>query len=143
MVFITELTLRTGAEAANGDQAVAAINITKAVTEALSGCGIKNGMVTVETASPATGILRMAAGEEKVVYDVVKEMRRLVPARINFKNEESPEQAAGCIKSALFGASVTCVVKDGALAFGKESGIYFMDYDGPRTRTYRVCVVGE
>lgn len=135
MVFITELTLRTGADAA--------CEITEAVSAAVAGCGIKNGMVTVEAGCPSTGVVRMAAGEEKVVCDVVKEMRRLVPARINFKNEESPEQAAGCIKSALFGASVTCVVKDGALAFGKESGIYFMDYDGPRTRTYRVCVVGE
>ena len=135
MVYITELTLRTGREAAS--------EITAAVSAAISGSGIKNGMVTVETPCPATGVLRMAAGEEKVVYDVVKEMRRIVPARINFANEESPENAAGCIKSALFGAGVTCVVKDGALALGKGSGIYFMDYDGPRDRTYHVCVMGE
>ena len=130
MVFITDLTLRTGSDAAS--------EITEAVAAAVSGCGIKNGTVTVEAVCPAAGVVR-AAGDEKVVYEVVKEMRRIVPARINFKNEESPENAAGCIKSTLFGASVTCVVKDGALS----GGIYFMDYDGPRTCTCRVCVIGE
>lgn len=135
MVYITELTLRTGKDAAS--------EITEAVAAAVSGSGIKNGMVTVETCCGSTGILRMAAGNEKVVSDVVKEMRRLVPARINFANEESPENAAGWIKAALFGASVTGIVKDGALALGQDGGIYFMDYDGPRDRTYHVCVVGQ
>lgn len=132
MVYMTELTLRTRD---------AASAITEAVAAAVKGSGIQNGMVTVETCCGSTGILRMAAGNEKVVTDVVKEMRRLVPARINFANEESPENAAGWIKGALFGTSVTGIVKDGKLA--QDFGIYFMDYDGPRERTYRVCVVGQ
>lgn len=132
MVYMTELTLRTKD---------AASAITEAVAAAVKDSGIQNGMVTVETCCGSTGILRMAAEDERVVTDVVKEMRRLVPARINFANGVSPENAAGWIKGALFGTGVTAIVKDGKLA--QDFGIYFMDYDGPRERTYRVCVVGQ
>lgn len=134
MVYTTELKLRTSA--------VPAQEITGAVAEAIAASGVKQGIVLVETGNAASGVLRAPAGNEKAMQDVMKELRHLVPARINFANEESPENAAGCVKCALFGASVACAVVEGALS-GVENGIYFMDYDGPRTCTCTVCVLGQ
>ena len=134
MVYTTQLKLKTSS--------VPAKEITEAVADIIAASGVKQGIALVETQNIASGVLRAPAGNEKSMQDVMKELRHLIPARINFANEESPENAAGCVKCALFGASVACTVADGALS-GAENGIYFMDYDGPRTCTCMVCVLGE
>lgn len=115
--------------------------ITEAVEAIVASSGIRSGIVTVEACAAASGVFLAPGRHEKALRDILKEMRHLVPARINFANEESPENAAGCVKAALFGASVSRVVKEGALA--EENGIYFADYDGPRECGCIVCVVGQ
>lgn len=133
MIYTKVLKLKTSREPAS--------EITKQVLEVVASSEIKQGIVLVETQNTSSGVLRAPSGNEAAVADIVKEMRHLVPARINFYNEESPEAAAGCVKCALFGASVACALNDGALC-GADNGIYFMDYDGPRTCDCTVCVIG-
>ncbi len=118
-------------------------DISADVWEAVKQSGIMNGIAVVETAHSTAGIVRTTSYAGAVLDDVVKEMRRLVPARINFKHEESPDDAAGHIKCALFGTSVSAIVRDGALVSENKLGIFFVEYDGPRSRCYDVCVVGE
>ncbi len=118
-------------------------DITEDVKAVLKASGVKNGILVVETKHSTAGIMRTTAWGHEVLEDLVKEMRRIVPARINFKHEDSPEDAAGHIKNALFGSSVSCIVKDGKLVADGKLGIYFAEYDGPRSRSYDVCVVGE
>lgn len=135
MVYTQKLTLRS--------EAASVQEITQSVEAVMIASGIRDGILTVETSVPASGVFLAPENSRKALQDIMKEMRRLVPARINFVNEESPEYAAGCVKSALFGASVSRVVKDGMLASEDGNGIYFADYDGPRDCCCLVCVVGE
>ena len=79
----------------------------------------------------------------EVLEDIVKEMRKIIPARINYLHQDGPENAAGHIKSALFGTSVSMIIKDGKLLIEDKQDVCFADYDGPQIRTYRVCVMGE
>ncbi len=118
-------------------------DITAEVNAVLAASGVKNGILVVETKHSTAGIVRTTAWGHEVLDDLVKEMRRIVPARINFKHEESPEDAAGHLKNAFFGSSVSCIVRDGRLVADGGLGVYFMEYDGPRSRIYDVCVVGE
>ncbi len=133
MVYQKELSVRT-------DQRTA-LDITELVASAVRESGIRTGIVLVQTVTRATGVL-CAARDACVLTDLRREMRNLVPARINYANEISPEEAAGCVKAALFGTSAGCIVKDGALLGGEETGVYFMDYDGPRDCVCSVCVTG-
>ena len=67
--------------------------------------------------------------------DVADELARLVPTRIDFKHQhDTPQDAAGHIKSALVGVSLSLIVADGALQLGHSQGVYFMEFDGPRDR---------
>ena len=118
-------------------------DLSAQVAAAVAASGIQSGIAVVETCHSTAGILRTTAWGHEVLEDLVKEMRRLVPARINFKHEESPEDAAGHLKCALFGSSVSCIVRNGTLVSQGKQGIYFLEYDGPRNRTYDICVVGE
>ena len=135
MVYIREFRLTTGRDSLQ--------KITAEVNETIIESKIKNGTVTVETAHSTAGILKVTSVGEEVGEDIVKEMRRIVPARINYIHQDSPENAAAHIKSSLFGSSVSLIVKDGRLLCEGKQEICFADYDGPRERTYSVCVMGE
>ena len=47
------------------------------------------------------------------------------------------------LKSSVVGASETIPVSDGRLVLGTWQGIYFCEFDGPRTRRFHVQVVGS
>lgn len=119
------------------------LNITAEVNKSIADSGIKNGVVVVECPHSTAGILKIDVHGEEVLDDIVREMRRIIPARINFYHQEAPENAAGHIKSSLFGSSVSLILKDGKLLCDGKQDIYFADYDGPRERVYSVLVMGE
>lgn len=119
------------------------LNITAEVNRSIADSGIKNGVVVVECPHSTAGILKIDVHGEEVLDDIVREMRRIIPARINFYHQEAPENAAGHIKSSLFGSSVSLILKDGKLLCDGKQDIYFADYDGPRERVYSVLVMGE
>lgn len=119
------------------------LNITAEVNKSIADSGIKNGVVVVECPHSTAGILKIDVHGKEVLDDIVREMRRIIPARINFYHQEAPENAAGHIKSSLFGSSVSLILKDGKLLCDGKQDIYFADYDGPRERVYSVLVMGE
>ncbi len=118
-------------------------DVTASVVETVRESGIKDGFAVVETPHSTAGVLKISSCGKEILDDIVKEMRNLVPARINFRHQSAPEDSAGHIKSALFGSSVSLIVKGGKLLCENKQCIYFADYDSPRERTYSVCVCGE
>ncbi len=135
MVYIKELKIRTGRDSCD----VITSQIDKAIWES----GIQNGIALVESADTGVGIFKIADCTAEVIEDIMREMRRLVPARINFKNQDSPENTAGRIKSAFYGSSVSLIVKDGKLLCDDRQDVCFADYDGPQDRAFSICVYGE
>ena len=77
------------------------------------------------------------------MVDLLYEIKNLVPSRITFKQQISPDETSGEIKNALFGHSVIAIIKDGKLMAGDSLGFYFLEYDGPTNRTYFIEVQGE
>ncbi|NLL91933.1 MAG: YjbQ family protein [Ruminococcaceae bacterium] len=121
----------------------AVISITENVKEVLNKSGVKNGLLSIEVPHSTIGVVATTAFVEDIRIDMMEEVKRLVPSRINFKHEDTPDDAAGHIKCALFGTSVTSIVKDGNLVADGKLGYFLMEYDGPRKRNYYICVLGE
>ncbi len=118
-------------------------DITAEVCETIKESGIRNGIVTVETVEEAAGLFKIASLGQEVKDDIIREMRRMVPARINYRYQVSPENAAGQIKNCLFGSSVSMILREGKLLCEGKQGVCYADYDGPQERSYSVCVMGE
>lgn len=118
-------------------------DITKQIESLIRESGIYQGQILVQTLDLSAGLFRAPTGREELVQDIQKEIRLLIPARINFNYEESPEMTAGCIKSALFSSSISGIVADGGLDVGEGLGFFFADFDGPRNCQCAVCIVGE
>jgi len=66
-----------------------------------------------------------------------------VPKRIDFAHQyDTPADAAGHIKAALIGHSVTLTITRGDLALGGSQSILFYEFDGPRRRQVQVKIIG-
>ncbi len=74
--------------------------------------------------------------DPSVIRDILAKMARLVPPDEDYTHVEGNSDAH--VKASLFGSSVTVPVAAGRLTLGTWQGIYFCEFDGPRTRTVHV-----
>ena len=134
MVNIEELTISTEKDTV--------LSVTEAVLGMVEKSRIQNGIITVETRNPSTGIVRLPEKAVLSKRDLVNETKRMIPSRIDLVYKESAAAAAGNIKGAVFGTSVTAIIHDGRLA-ADDLGIFFAEYDGPGKRNLVVMIMGE
>lgn len=118
-------------------------DITAEVKDIVEKSGVKNGIVTIEVPHSTAGVVATTFYDPLLREDLMYEIRRLVPSRITFKHEEAPDDASGHIKCALFGTSVTSILKDGAFVAEKALHYFVCEYDGPRKRQFYVSVIED
>lgn len=119
------------------------IDIKKLILDTIAESKICNGLVTVEVGHSTAGIMTTTDHCPEVQQDLSQELDRLVPPRVNFIHQETPEDASGHIKCALFGNTVTLIVENHTLLSKDKLGVFLMEYDGPRHRKVNVAVLGE
>ena len=76
-----------------------------------------------------------------VVSDLLFALKKTFPDRPEFRHAEGNTTAH--LKALATGSSVTVPVENGALTLGMWQGIYFCEYDGPRSRTFYVKLLSE
>jgi secondary thiamine-phosphate synthase enzyme len=71
-------------------------------------------------------------------------MDRLVPTRVDFIHQfDTPSDAAGHIKATLTGSQLLLIVENGDIVLGSSQGLFFCEYDGPRTRQVYVKIMRD
>lgn len=116
-----------------------AYEITQTVRDAVAAGGIKDGLCVIFVPHTTAGLSISSFWDPRGLEDVHDDINRLVPTRIDFKHQfDTPQDAAGHVKSVLVGVSLTLVIADGALLLGHSQGIFFNEFDGPRQRQFFV-----
>ncbi|MGN0242847.1 MAG: secondary thiamine-phosphate synthase enzyme YjbQ [Lachnospiraceae bacterium] len=117
-------------------------DITEEVRKYANESGVQEGIVVVYTAHTTASICVTSKMDPAGFDDLRDEINRLIPTRIDFKHQfDTPSDAAGHIKSSLIGVSMTFIITGGKLLLGGSQGIYFLEHDGPRKRSYFVKVI--
>lgn len=120
------------------------IDITNDVKKAVEESGVQEGSCIIYNPHSTAGVAVFSPWDPDGFIDLDEEIRRLVPTRIDFKHQhDTPQDAAGHIKSALIGVSVSFIITEGKLLLGGSHGIYFLEFDGPRNREYFVKVQSD
>lgn len=118
--------------------------ITDQVREIVRKSGVQDGLCAIYCTHTTAGIVMTSCGVKETPEDIQDELRRIVPTRVDFKHQhDTPEDAAGHIKSAIVGSSITLYIEDGELYIGNTKGIYFAEFDGPRNRQVLVKTIGS
>lgn len=109
------------------------INITGKIAKAVEEEGFRDGVVLVFCPHTTAGITINENADPDVPVDILMKTKKLVERDDpDFRHMEG--NSDGHVKSTLFGASETVIVEDGKLALGTWQGIFFAEFDGPRTR---------
>jgi len=117
------------------------IDITERVAKKVTESGIRDGICAVTVAHTTAAVFVNENADPDVQRDLLTTLARLVPDAGDYHHAEGNGPAH--IKSVLVGHDVTVAVHDGEFALGRWQGIYLAEFDGPRTRSVTVTVVGD
>jgi secondary thiamine-phosphate synthase enzyme len=117
------------------------INITAEVQKAVKAAAIAEGICVVFVPHTTAAVTVNENADPDVPHDVSLALERISPDRVEFRHGEG--NSAAHTKASLVGPSVTVIVSGGRLLLGTWQGIWFNEYDGPRTRKVYVRVMGE
>lgn len=114
------------------------VDITAEVQGAVSALGVDDGVITVFVPHTTAGITINENADPNVMTDMDAALDRTVPWSAGYRHGEG--NAAAHVKASMMGSSVQVVVDGSRLCLGTWQGIYFCEFDGPRTRRVYVGV---
>lgn len=117
------------------------IDITSSVRRAIRDSGVQTGTATVFASHTTAAITINENADPDVMHDMLTELNKIVPFDDHYRHAEG--NSAAHIKSSLVGASETVIIEDGEPLLGTWQGIFFCDFDGPRSRRVLVQVIGR
>ena len=118
------------------------IDVTSKVSSVVSKSGIENGEATVYCPHTTAAITINENADQSVPHDILLTLSELMPPnRPGYRHSEGNSDAHS--KSSMVGCSEQVLVRDGKLALGTWQGIFFCEFDGPRSRRVLVQIRGE
>ena len=117
------------------------INITEKVRAAVKESGVQDGICMVFIPHTTAAVTINENADPDVVRDFTMEINKIVPWEDGYYHMEG--NSAAHLKSSMIGFSEQIIIDGGRLVLGTWQGIYFCEYDGPRSRTVYVKIIGE
>lgn len=118
------------------------IDITSQVNSIVSQSGISDGDAVVYCPHTTAAITINENADPSVPHDILLVLQEVVPrSRPGYRHSEGNSDAH--CKSSLIGCSERILVKGKKLSLGTWQGVFFCEFDGPRSRKVWVQVRGE
>lgn len=117
------------------------IDITQKVREIVAKSNVKDGLCFLYVPHTTAGIIINEAADPSVKVDIEDTLKKLVPRDAKYKHLEG--NADSHVKSSITGNSLFVFVEKGELLLGTWQGIFFCEFDGPRSRKVYVKMFKE
>ena len=115
------------------------LDITAQVEKIVRESKVSSGLAVVFVPHTTAAVTINENADPSVRHDILADLNRLVPFTGPYQHAEG--NSAAHIKSSLVGPSETLLIENGRLALGAWQGIYFCEFDGPRTRKVWVKII--
>ncbi len=117
------------------------LDITREVVQAISDSGIQEGLCILNNPHTTAALTINENADPDVTYDMEHFLSGLIPRNPQFRHGEGNSDSH--IKTTLTGPGLHLIIHQGRPVLGTWQGIYFCEYDGPRTRHYYIkCIEG-
>ena len=114
------------------------IDVTAEIESAVTKSGVKEGICYIFTPHTTAAITINENADPDVRRDFIKGLNHLNFDAVDFAHSEG--NSAAHIKSSLVGCSEFIIVEGGKLRLGTWQGLYFCEFDGPRSRQVYVTI---
>ena len=108
------------------------LDITSEVEQAVSKSSMRDGWCMLYVPHTTAAVTINESADPSVRADILMVLNDIIPWKAAYRHLEGNSPAH--IKSSLVGASEIVVVEKGRLVLGTWQGIFFCEFDGPRTR---------
>jgi secondary thiamine-phosphate synthase enzyme len=115
------------------------IDITQEIQQAVGKSGIKSGTCHIFIPHTTAGVTINENADPSVTRDILMELNKVIPFDDSYHHMEG--NSAAHIKSSLVGCSIYVIIDSGQIQLGTWQGIYFCEFDGPRSRRVWVKVI--
>ena len=116
-------------------------NVTAQVREVIRESGVQSGIAVVYCPHTTAGITINENADPDVQHDLLLGLRKAFPEQAAFRHAEGNSTAH--LKSSCVGTSQLVLIENGRPLLGTWQGVYFCEFDGPRTRRFQVKVLSD
>jgi secondary thiamine-phosphate synthase enzyme len=117
------------------------IEITADIQRLVGKRGIQNGICMLFVPHTTAAVTINENADPTVKSDIQGVLNRIIPWEADYRHLEG--NSAAHIKASLMGASELIAVEGGRLVLGTWQGIFFCEFDGPRTRSVHIHFIGS
>ena len=115
------------------------VDITGQVQKIVTESGVRDGICVVFVPHTTAAVTINENADPDVQTDFMKEINKIVPWEDGYHHMEG--NSAAHLKSSMMGFSETVIIDQGRLLLGTWQGIYFLEYDGARSRRVYVKIL--
>jgi secondary thiamine-phosphate synthase enzyme len=115
------------------------IDITAEVARRVAESGVREGLCMIYVPHTTAGVTINESADPSVREDILMVLNRMVPWEAGYRHAEGNSPAH--VKATLVGASQVVAIDRGALVLGTWQGIFFCEFDGPRTRSVHLRIL--
>jgi secondary thiamine-phosphate synthase enzyme len=116
-------------------------DITDEIVKIVEESSVKEGICYIYVPHTTAGVFINENADPDVKWDIEQTLEKLIPWEDNYKHIEG--NAAAHIKSVLVGTNTFVPIKNGKLMLGTWQGVFFAEFDGPRTRKVYVKILSD
>jgi secondary thiamine-phosphate synthase enzyme len=112
------------------------VDITGDIEETIRSAGVDEGVCMVFVPHTTAAVTINESADPSVRSDILMVLNKIVPWKEAYRHLEGNSPAH--IKSSIIGASELIAVEGGSLKLGTWQGVFFCEFDGPRSRKVHV-----
>ena len=127
-----ELTIRTTSR-------TELIDITAEVSKFVQQSKMQSGLLALFVPHTTAAVTINENADPSVQRDILSELNRLIPFTGPYQHTEG--NSAAHVKSTLVGPSQTVFIEGGRMVLGTWQGLYFCEFDGPRSRKMWIKII--
>ncbi len=117
------------------------IDITSDINKLIQKSGVVQGLCMIFVPHTTAAVTINESADPSVKSDILKILNQIIPWEANYRHLEGNSPAH--IKSTLVGSSELIAIENQRLILGTWQGIFFCEFDGPRTRKVDVRIMEE
>ena len=117
------------------------IDITSDINQIIQKSGTDQGLCMIYVPHTTAAVTINESADPSVKSDILMILNQIIPWEANYRHLEGNSPAH--IKSTLVGSSELIAIENRRLILGTWQGIFFCEFDGPRTRKVDVRIIAE
>ena len=117
------------------------LDITNEVQRVVQSSTVERGVCHIFVPHTTAAVIINEHADPSVVQDIAAQLDAIIPQHSGYRHMEGNSPAH--IKASLLGNSETLLIESSKLVLGTWQGIFFCEFDGPRSRNMLIKLVSD